>query len=255
MDNYYFKFIKGVYDKKELDELYLIYKDNIQDYQISLQTKPILNEDKFNALLKRNDLIVGEIFYKGLLSGFTIFIFDLDIYPESHYSKEYFNTYDFTSSFLNGDKTLLFAVGDRCGIVLSRGFRNILSKDALSYKKCIYEYYRNLKIYIGKKVVLIVNYSQHAENQLKLREPNIDIIKSINENFKTVQLDYETFVHIHWMENVLKKSRLLWTLKNVGRFVINNNIDTNDNILYITKKLFGYQYKIRKYSVVPMDLE
>lgn len=254
MSNRNYTFTYGPADENTVQQLYSLYKENKDSLRLSVQTKPVLNEEQFKNLVSNKNVLVGIIKENGAIVGFSLFVSDLFLYPESHYALEYFQSFDFTTAYLNGSTKLLFAIGDRCGLVFSSDFRKKLSRNQESVTQCIGEYYHALRRFHGTRIALVVNFSQNANNQLRVKEPNFDPVKSITMQFKIETLDFETFVNIHWMENLMKRSRLQWTLNNVGKFFSQSYVGDEGNTIYVTKRILGKQYSIKKYSSVPQAL-
>ena len=233
----------------DCDISYNIYLENIKRNSLSVQTKPIFTKGTFDNICSDSKYYKILLTVDGVIEGFIIATENIEGYPESHYSLEYFN-----KNYYSVGKRVIFFIGDNGGINISNKLLNHIKNNSDVLAELLNNVFKEISNIIEKPLNIIWNQSEHANRMILLREPFMDLIKIIKKQTPVLLMDKETFVHIHWMDNIFRKSRIIWTLKLAGYFEKNNNNGTNSKRLYTTKYILGRRYYIDHYKVMDDDI-
>lgn len=243
--------------EQQVSVLFDLYKENLTNVHLAVQKKPILEKKEFSEICKDQFVYKVIISYEARIIGLFLIAQRIDNYPDSHYASEYFragNKFRNTSTAWD-KKNVLFVIGDSGGLIISRDFNSILGKLEKSLKNIYEEVFSKLKKVENIDSILILNFSEHARRIIKMRDSQFDPLELLQSEFKTETLDFETFVHIHWMDNFFGKSRILGAIKYAGTFNKNLNGDQNGmKQVFTLNKLFSKRYSIWHYSIIEGEL-
>lgn len=246
--------IKADLTESDIEVSFLIYQENIGHYPLSVQTKPVFSKEEYIGLSNNPNIKKILIKIDNRIEGIIFATSDPGYYPESHYSSEYF--FSHKNQIPNPRKTIFF-IGDRGGINLSKSTKNKIKKTEIKLDILFGEVFSAIHNILGAPYDIIWNQSEHSHRMILMKEPYLDYIDAIRKTTPIQLLDRETFVHIHWMENVFHKSRLIWSLKLAGNFsqdYVNNGISHSSEYLFTTKRFLRKQYHISHYSIVDPEL-
>ncbi|MFH1235991.1 MAG: hypothetical protein V1685_03580 [Parcubacteria group bacterium] len=242
-------------DEQTTGVCFAVYQDNIDYHSLSVQTKPILSKVGFYALCNNEHVYKVLIKVNNRIEGIILATDNLVFYPESHYSGEYFLS---SSNAIFTYRKTIFFIGDRGGVNLSKVLRNRIRRGDVNVKQLFNSIFNAFSEALKMPFHIIWNQSEHSDRMILMKEPYLDFLGVIKQITEVKFLDRETFVHIHWMENVFHKSRMIWSLKFAGKFNQNNVYDNGtvsaEDFLFSTKRFFGNKYYISHQTKVDSEL-
>lgn len=234
---------------------WLVYQQYLRIYRPSVQSKPIMGHERFKKIINNDDILKISLEKNGMIIGFWLATTNIDNYPESHYSKEYFENRRCNHHLLDNTSPV-FLIGDNCGFVLTRDTDDLFKYGILRFIDILNLLKNSLCRYLGKKIVLILNYSE-----ISLKTSEFNYAKElIHKNGKQCPeanleiLDEETFVHIYWRGQSMEKTRVELLLKLFGKFTDDNknNFSQDPKLIYrITNNFLRNKYSVLRSEVVP----
>ncbi len=231
---------------------YCGYKEN---YKSSVQSKPSLSRELFDSICENEKILKISVLRNNNFLGYWFVTDDLALYPESHYSFEYFydNKNKKNKNVIMGNRTPLFLIGDNCGFILSKYTDELFKNKILNYIKLLESLYVEVSKYMNQKVYLVMNYSEISLKLSNLYFADEILNRNGNNNGKMHLLDEETFAHIHWQETLNKKTRAEYLLQIFGQFIDSEKNHQSQIIYKFNSIFFKNRFFISKANIIPED--
>ena len=248
-------------DIRLIEQYKLIYQFFLNENKASVQIKPNFNSKEFEEILHNPEILKISLRIGGEFAGFFLLTNNLNHYKNSHYSESYFST-----RYNNSLKEYWFHVkpfflyGDFFGFYTSKSKDEKFFKlDKSIFFKILKKIKKDLSEQIGKKIILVLNYSE-----LSIRTTGYHFAKEIIDQNRTdtlnadiLRLDEETFAHIHWEESFAKKTRAEWLLKIFGNFKFSpiGETEIENQVIYANKSFLPHRFVVKRVSNIDSELQ
>ncbi len=226
--------------ESEFEVLWKFYQNFLKIYTFSVQSKSIFSREQFYSICNNEEYFKIKLFDGEYFLGFWVATANLDLYPESHYSHEYFKS----DQFLHA--TPVYLIGDNGGFVSS-----IIANDLFRFKKynCIdilAVLKKKISLHLAYPIKLVINYSLLSSKMSNLHFLDTIAVSSMNNDDGNLikHLDQETFVFIHWVRKIRGKTVAEWLLGLLGEYFSSKNGE--DLIFSMKRRLAGHKFRIER---------